>query len=57
MCPVLTSTRYFENKKVELKRKAAGQNCPSGREMVIVDEAGNLRFRHRSKSFNSHDWI
>lgn len=32
---------------MELKRKATGNDTENGREMVIVDENGNLRYQHR----------
>lgn len=45
---ILTGSRHFAKKKVELKRKAVGNDTEDGREMVIVDENSNLRFQHRS---------
>ncbi|KIN05145.1 hypothetical protein OIDMADRAFT_177451 [Oidiodendron maius Zn] len=40
---------YFDKKKVDLKRKAVGNDTENGREMLIIDENGNLRYRHRIK--------
>lgn len=48
-CGLLIPLRYFGTKKVELKRKPIGRDCDGGREILILDENGNQRFRHRSK--------
>lgn len=47
----LTASRYFGTKNVDLKRKPIGRPCDGGRgrELVILDQDGNLRFKHRSE--------
>jgi hypothetical protein len=42
--------RYVGKKMVPLKRKVKGRDFPKGRELVIVDEKGDVRLNHRSKS-------
>jgi hypothetical protein len=48
--PYLVAEVYFGTKKVSLKRKLAGRDFEAGREIVIVDQDGNLRFNHRSSN-------